>query len=176
MWSFLANGVDRWTRAIAVAAIIATVGLNMFMWANYYQPAIQLLQAQAVKRPVLVLSVYPSNGFNMTEGFYTFTITNTTYEFRPSEPVTFQIFLSNVGNSPTVAEYLLFQYHTPMQASGTWERLNATIIGSGESREWFYPFEVPNSHAQTSLVVQFSIVTTDTIVRKIITYLIVPCC
>ena len=131
----MANGVDWWTRAIAIAAIIATIGLNLFMWASYYQPAIQLLQAQAVKKPVLVLSVYPSNAFNMSGGFYTFTIVNTTYEFRPDEDVTFQVFLSNVGNSPTVAEYLLFQYHTILQAGGTWERLNATILERDQSHE-----------------------------------------
>ncbi len=150
----------------------------MFMWNGYYQPTLRLLQEQATKKPILVLSVYPSSGFNMSESFSeNFTIRNVTLEFRPGESVTFHVFLSNIGSSPTVAEYLLFQwYFVPTQVGGRADILNATILKAGDSHEWTLPFTVPNTGKRTSLVAQFAVVTTDTIVKKMIWYDVVPCC
>jgi len=154
------------------------VASNLFMWYGYYEPAIRILQEQTAKKPILVLSVYPSSGFNMSEGFSeNFTINNTTLEFRPDERVTFHIFLSNVGSSPTVAEYLLFQYYFVNTAGGgRADTLNAIIIKPGDSREWTLAFVVPNASKRTNLIVQFAVVTTDAIVQKMIWYDVVPCC
>ena len=163
---------------IALLAIVATVVFNMYMWNGYYQPTLRLLQEQATKKPILILSVYPSSGFSMSESFSgNFTINNSTFEFRPGQNVTFDIFLSNIGSSPTVAEYLLFQwYFVPTRGGGAATILNATILRPGDSHEWRLIFTIPKISKRSDLVVQFAVVTTDAIVKKIIWYDVVPCC
>jgi hypothetical protein len=161
---------------MSAAGLGFTIGYNWLMWKSYYQPNLQLQEEQALKRPILILSVYPSTDFNMTVGFGNFIIKNTTYRLNPGSNVTFHIFLSNVGNSPTVATDLLFQYYTPNAGGESASVLNATILKPGDSHEWVLPFTVPSGLIRTSLTAQFAIVTTDGIVMKVVHYNIAPCC
>jgi hypothetical protein len=93
----------------------------------------------------------------------------------PAYP-TFHVFLSNVGNSPTVASDLLFQYITPNIGGESAEVLNATILRPGDSHEWTLSFTLSSVRLRTNLTAQFAIVTTNGTVMKMIRYDIVPCC
>ena len=113
------------------------------MWNAYYQPALQLLQQQAIKRPVLILIVYPYTSYEEIQGFSgNFIITNSTFELRPGQSILFHVFISNAGTSPTVATDLVFQYFVTFVGGESSLDLNATIIKPGDTREWVYPFTV----------------------------------
>ena len=104
----------------------------------------------------------------------TISIINRTYTFRPGESTIFHIFLSNIGTSPTVAEFLLIGYTHPHGGGGYSFRLNAAILRAGDSHEWIEPFQVPIEKTKSDLVVQVGFVTTDGVITKTILYEITP--
>ena len=166
---------DKWAIAISLLALLLTLGFNLFMWTSYYQPALRLLQQQAEKKPVLLITVDPSSSFNVTGGFYGYTVSNTTYVLRSQEKMSFHIFLSNIGTSPTVAEFLLIAANLGESAAGgEGYPLNATILRPGDSHEWMIPFHVPDAKAKSNLSIQFAFVTTDGVITKTILYEVIP--
>ncbi|MBZ5529649.1 MAG: hypothetical protein LAN71_17340 [Acidobacteriia bacterium] len=172
--------LDKPAVAIALIALIITVGANMWMWSNYYSPAIELLKFQAEKKPVLILTVYPSSvSFHYSVDVRTETTivkmenATLTYIVREGEVhrETFHIFLSNVGTAPTVAQFLETEAVYGKCSAERGIPLNSTILRPGASAEWIWTFVVEYDcvkgyNEDVRGTVWFSIMTTDGIVTK----------
>jgi len=181
--------LDKPAVAMALIGLIITVGVtvgfNWWMWSNYYSPTYELLKAQTEKKPVLILTVYPSS---VVYRYSVIVSTETTivkienvtpyYSVREGEPYreTFHIFLSNVGTAPTVAQLLQIE---AVYGKCTTERsifLNSTILRPGTSAEWTWAFAfeydcVKGYNEDVHGTMWFSIMTTDGIVTKTLEFI-----
>lgn len=163
------------------------------MWYGYYVPELehnrqleQLMISQVEKKPVLVLTVYPSSApynFSIEVGPTTTIrkIENVSLIFAPRVNETFRdnfhIFLSNEGTAPTVLQYLFTDIvYGKCYESGT-RTLNSTILRPGQSAEWIWTF-VMGYECVRSLTqdvhgtMWFSIMTTDGIIDKTIEFIV----
>lgn len=177
--------LDKPAAAIGLIAIIITVGANMWMWSNYYSPAIELLKSQAEKKPVLILTVYPSSvpfNYSVFVGAETTIVkmenVTPTYIVREGEVYreTFHIFLSNVGTAPTVAQFLQTEAVYGKCSMGQGIFLNSTILRPGTSAEWTWTFAVEYDcvkgyNEDVHGTIWFSIMTTDGIVTKTLEFI-----
>jgi len=177
--------LDKPAVAVALLALILTAGANIWMWGNYYSPAIELLKAQAEKKPVLILTVYPSSvSYHYSVAVSTETtivkIENVTpyYIVREGETYreTFHIFLSNVGTAPTVAQLLQTEAVYGKCSMDHSIFLNSTILRPGTSAEWTWTFAfeydcVKGYNEDVHGTMWFSIMTTDGIVTKTLEFI-----
>ena len=168
-----------------IITVGVTVGVNWWMWSNYYSPAIELLKSQAEKKPVLILTVYPSSvpyqysvSVRTETTIVKFENATPTYVVREGEAYreTFHIFLSNVGTAPTVAQFMRTEavYGKCSTTQDTF--LNSTILRPGTSAEWTWTFAikydcVKGYNEDVHGTIWFSIMTTDGTVTKTLEFI-----
>jgi hypothetical protein len=178
---------EKWNRAaviISVIALIVTLLSQGVMYYGYYTPTLeinrelaQIVKSQAEKKPILVLTIYPSSAYNLSErylgqGNLTFIIQNTTLVLSPSYQQIFHIFLSNVGTSPTVAQYLIITYSDGVNSGIQSRTLNATILKPGDSVEWTWAYILsPNMKGPVHGAIAFSVMTTDGTISKVVPFM-----
>jgi len=173
---------------ISLVALVATIVFNCAMWYGYYSPTLelnqelaQIVKSQAEKKPILILTVYPSGAYSSFrvyhrgQGNFTFTIEKTPLTFGPGSRETFHVFLSNVGTCPTVAQELFIVYDTGRTSGSFWRNLNSTILKPGDSIEWTWTFTVSTDiKEQAHGSIAFAVLTTDGTIGKIVEIIINP--
>jgi len=146
----------------------------------------QLAISQAEKKPVLILTVYPSLApYNFSEQVGPKTtirrVENLTLVFAPKEGEiwheTFHVFLSNVGTVPTVAQYLFADAIYGGCSQSSTRVLNSTILRPEQSAEWTVTFEMTYGCVKTSTqdvrgTMWFSVMTTDGTVTKVVEFVV----